>query len=114
MPAAASLSSTSSFGAIVSYLIGILNMLIPVFITFMVVMLMWAGFKYVSQADSGEGKQAGRDAMLWILITLFVAFSVWGILRIVCNTFLGPGSCGFGGAGGATGAPLNIVPDSAR
>jgi hypothetical protein len=47
-------------------------------------------------------------------VALFVVMSVWGILRFTCDTLLGSSSCSSGNAGGATGAPLNIVPPSAR
>lgn len=87
------LSGNSSFKDVVSYLIGIIDLAVPVLIALILVLFMWAGVRYVSRAGGGESKSAERDALLWGVIALFVVFSVWGLVRILCNTFLGS-SCG--------------------
>lgn len=65
---------------------------------------MWAGFRYVYNAQSGKRSTGARTTLLWSLVALFVLFSIWGILRVMCNSFLSEGECG------GAGQPTNIVP----
>jgi hypothetical protein len=108
------LSNASSLRDVVAFAINIISLIVPVLVALIVVIFMWFGVKYVYSADSAESKNSSREALVWGLVALFVVMSVWGILRFTCDTLLGSSSCSSGNAGGATGAPLNIVPPSAR
>lgn len=87
------LTNSSSLRDVVASLIGLINLTIPVLITLIVVLFMWAGVRYIYTADQTEGKGPEREALLWGLVALFVVFSVWGILRLLCSTFLGGSGC---------------------
>jgi len=75
---------------IVAAVVRIFNQLVPVLAALGIVFFMVGVIKYIRS----EGEHTNRDAMLWSLIALFVLFSVWGILRIVCSTLIGTSSCG--------------------
>ena len=62
-----------------------LNRLIPVLIAAALVVFFWGLVKYIL---SGKSKGA-KDIMIAGLLGLFVMVSVWGIIRIAQNTFLG-------------------------
>jgi hypothetical protein len=87
------LSNTTSLSGLVSYIIGIINLIIPVLVTFALVLLMYAGFRYILKASESHGKGAERAALMWGLVALFVIVSVWGLLRIMCITLLNNSSC---------------------
>jgi hypothetical protein len=71
------------FAGLVSSILDLFNVIIPVLGAAALVFFMYGVFQYVAHA----GKK-NSSSILWSLITLFVFFSVWGILRILENTFL--------------------------
>ncbi|HVV14880.1 MAG TPA: hypothetical protein VHD55_00505 [Candidatus Paceibacterota bacterium] len=116
LTAAATLSNQSSLKDVALFAVEILNSLVPVLLVLILVLFLWIGVQYIYRAD-GENKASTREAILWGLIALFVAFSVWGIVRLACSTLLGTSECSSGSSGGggnANQAPLNIIPESAR
>ncbi|HVV39320.1 MAG TPA: hypothetical protein VHD31_03290 [Candidatus Paceibacterota bacterium] len=106
------LSNASSIKDVVLFLIGIINLAIPVLTVLAVVIFMYSGVRYVTRAEESGGKGPEREALLWGLIALFVLFSIWGILKILTNTFLGTG--GGSNEPQATGNPINIIPPNAK
>ena len=83
-------SSSATFASVIAYLIGILNQLVGVLAAAAVLLFMWGAFQYVYKS----GKAQQRKTIMWSLLALFILFSIWGILRIACDTFLGSDSCG--------------------
>lgn len=74
---------------IVQSLVGIFNLVLPVLVALALVLFMVGVVKYIYN----EGEHHDRSIMLWSLIALFVMLSIWGILRLMCNTVTGTGSC---------------------
>jgi len=72
---------------VIAKTIGLINIVIPVLITLALVMFMWTALRYVMQASEGGGEVRGQLA--WALISLFVLFTVWGLVNVLCLTFLG-------------------------
>lgn len=85
MPAALGETSLSLSGLIGKF-IGIVEQLIPVLFALALVYFMWSGVRYVIK--SGEGGAEERSNLLWGVIALFVMFSIWGILQILCQSLL--------------------------
>lgn len=77
-----------TFADLVSSTIGLINLVIPVLFALALVMFMWTAVRYVRQAG-GEGAGEVREQLLWGLIALFVIFSIWGLINVLCYTFLG-------------------------
>lgn len=76
---------------VIGHLIGLINLVIPVLFALAMVFFFWTIVRYVMQAGEGGGEVRGQ--ILWGLIALVVIFSIWGILNVLCATFLGT-SCG--------------------
>lgn len=83
-----------TFRDVVLFIISLIDMAIPVLVALALVLFLWGAMRYVAKSADAHGKGADKEALLWGLIALFVLFSIWGILRILNNTFLGAGSSG--------------------
>lgn len=75
---------------IFSYFICILGRyMIPLLISMALVLFLAGIVKFVASGDSEEKRDAGKGLMLFGIISLFVMVSVWGLVRILYNTFFG-------------------------
>lgn len=79
----------------------ILGMLVPLFITLAVVYFLYGLAKYILSQD----KEEGRNMMVWGIIALFVMVSIWGLVNIISETFLG-------GDSGNAPDPTNLIPNN--
>ena len=95
-----------TFCGVVDFFLGLIRASIPILISISVIVFVWGVFRYV--IAEGEDKKKGRDVMMYGIIGLFVMVSVWGLVRVVYNTFgldnnnnsfLYYGSGGYGGSG---------------
>lgn len=64
----------------------LLNSVVPVLIALGVVFFVWGVVQYVMSGDE-EAKTAGRDRMIMGIIGLAVIIGLWGLVRILGNTF---------------------------
>lgn len=64
----------------------LLNAIIPVLIALGIVYFVWGVVSYVVSGDE-EAKKKGRDKIVYGIIGLAVIISVWGLVRILTNTF---------------------------
>ncbi len=64
----------------------ILGALIPFLIALGVLYFVWGVVSFVI-ADDEEAKSAGRNRIIWGIIGLVVIVGMWGLVRIVTNTF---------------------------
>jgi hypothetical protein len=67
--------------------LGILNGLIFLFITVAIVVFFWGLIQYLGNIGGEDAAKKGIQLMLWGIIALFVMVSVWGIIRLLQNTF---------------------------
>ena len=67
--------------------IGLINLIIPVLFALALVFFMVACVRYVMQAGEGGGEVRGQ--IVWGLIALFVLFTAWGLINVMCYTFFG-------------------------
>ncbi len=63
----------------------IINILIPLLIAMALVVFFWGLVKYIW--SSGEGHEQGKNVMIAGLVSLFIMVSVFGIIRLVGDTF---------------------------
>lgn len=90
MPAVA-LAAPKTFDDLVDWFVGIIDLLIPTILTLMVVYYMWIGFNSTKNLE--EGGLAKRSQIFgWGILILFVAVSIWGILRILQSSLDAAGS----------------------
>ena len=98
-----------TFCGVVDFFLGLIRASIPILISISVIVFVWGVFRYV--IAEGEDKKKGRDVMMYGIIGLFVMVSVWGLVRVVYNTFgldnnnflYYYGSGGYGGSGYGSG-----------
>lgn len=69
--------------------IGNMAGLIPSLLIIAVITFMAGVVKYVGAGDNEEKRQAGRQVMIYGMITLFVMVSLWGFVNILTTTFFG-------------------------
>lgn len=72
--------------AILCRISNILNTIIPIIIVLGVVYFVWGVVSYVLSGDE-EAKKAGRDRMIFGIIGLVVIVSMWGLVKVVTDTF---------------------------
>ncbi|SRR3989339_20691 len=60
---------------------------VPLIFALALVMFIWGVVQYVINSDEEAKKEKGRQFMIWGIIALTVMFSVWGLVRILGNTF---------------------------
>ncbi len=64
----------------------LLNLVVPVLIALGVVYFVWGVISYVLAGDE-EAKSAGRDRIIYGIIGLAVIIALWGLVRLLTNTF---------------------------
>ncbi len=103
--AALAADGDSTFGTILGTIGSLLNGLIALLITLGLVVFFWGLIKYLWGAGS-EGSSDGLKIMFWGAIALFVMVSIWGIVKLIQNTFgvdettITIPSVNYGGVGG--------------
>lgn len=73
-------------GLITLILTDIFTPLIALIIGLAFVTFLWGIYKYVSTA-SNEGKAGAKETIIYGLVGLFVMLSVWGLVKILTETF---------------------------
>ena len=92
---AASSGSTCQIPTNVQTLLGfgtciINNSIIPFIFALAIVMFVWGAIKFfIINADEEAKREQGKQFMIWGIIALAVMLSVWGLVGILGNTFLG-------------------------
>lgn len=97
------ISQGTTFAGLINIVISYINQVIPVLLVLAIVLLFIGIIRYIYSS----GKKSYRDSILWSLVAIFVLVSVWGLLRILTNTFLGGPA-----AGSRSGAVQEVVPNS--
>lgn len=65
---------------------GIINILVVLAIGAAILVFFWGLIKYLTNA--GTEKAKGLSTMLYGIIAIFVMVSIWGLVRLLGNTFL--------------------------
>ena len=67
---------------------GIITYLVPIAFALIVLAFFWGLAKFVFNVADEEGRKAGKDIMIWSIVAIFVAASIWGIVKFI-GTSLG-------------------------
>ena len=81
-------AAPKNFAELVNLFVSIINTAVPIVIAFAVLGFFWGLAKYISSAGDSSKIEEGRNIMIYGTIGLFVMVSLWGILRILSETFL--------------------------
>ncbi len=79
---------SATIGSIMTTISGILNFIIPMLITFAIILFIYGVIQYVV-AKEDASKDKGRSYMIYSIIGLFAIVAVWGLVQVLVNTFLG-------------------------
>lgn len=60
---------------------------IPLIFSLAVAMFVWGVVQYVIGANEEKERAKGKQFMIWGIIALAVMVSIWGLVRILSNTF---------------------------
>ncbi|GIW68114.1 MAG: hypothetical protein KatS3mg099_062 [Candidatus Parcubacteria bacterium] len=64
----------------------LVRLLIPIVFALILLAFFWGLAKFVF-SGAPEGKEDGKNLMLWSVIALFVAASIWGIVNVLQGLF---------------------------
>ena len=82
------LSSNPKFQDLVGYVTCIIGKsVIPLIFSLAVAMFVWGVVQFVINSNEEVKKEKGRQFMVWGIIALAVMVSVWGLVRVLGNTF---------------------------
>lgn len=71
------------FSDVTNIIVGFLTSLLPVLVSVALLVFFWGLIKYIAKSDSSDGREAGKEIMLWGIIALFVMVSIWGIIAFM-------------------------------
>lgn len=77
----------------------LLRQLIPVLMVIATIVFLWGVITYITAAGDEDKIKKGRSYIIYGLLGLFVMVAVWGIVRILVQTF-GVGGVGIPGGVG--------------
>ncbi len=84
------LNSVTDFKSLVEVFYNIIGFtLVPLLFSMAIVAFLYGVQKYILAGASEDKVKEGRDMMIYGIIGLAVMFSVWGLVRLVLNTFFG-------------------------
>ncbi len=84
---AADFPTNGTFSDVIYWIIGIFNLLVPLIIGAAIVVFLYGTTVFIAKAGDQEGRQSGRNFMLYGIIGIAVMVSVWGLVKFVTNTF---------------------------
>src|SRR3989338_6366974 len=84
--ACGNISSVTTLQGLLCKLSEVFNAVLPILIALGVVFFVWGVLMYVL-FDDEEAKKRGRDRMIWGIIGLAVIIGLWGLVRLLTNTF---------------------------
>ncbi len=80
------LTSTNLSGVLRFVTCFVLESIVPLLFAAAFAIFIWGMVKFISTAEAAE-KEQGRQFMIWGVVALAVMFSVWGLVRILTDTF---------------------------
>ena len=63
------------------------NTFIQILIAFAVIIIIYNVVRYILKSDAPEERATIGKSILWSIVGLFVILSIWGLVRILTNTF---------------------------
>ncbi|MFC1731324.1 hypothetical protein ACFL6I_13470 [candidate division KSB1 bacterium] len=85
---AVAFAAPRTFGELIHLFVSLINTAVSVIIALAVLGFFWGVTKYMFSAQDSTKLEEGKKVMIWGIIALFVMVSIWGILRVLSNTFL--------------------------
>jgi hypothetical protein len=61
----------------------IIDFLIPMTVALALLFFFWGLAKFILHADNEDARAGGKQIMVWGIVALFVAISIWGIVYFI-------------------------------
>jgi len=81
--------ATDDFAGVLQIGQDLIKGLFPILVTLAVIYFLWGVIKYIRLSDNPEERTKGRDLMIHGIIAIAVMVSLWGLVDILVDTFLG-------------------------
>jgi heme/copper-type cytochrome/quinol oxidase subunit 4 len=82
------LAQPSTFSDLINLFIDIINEAIPIIIALAIVVFFWGLAKFIISTGGGKEKEDAKNIIFWGIIVLFILLSIWGIVRLLKDTFI--------------------------
>jgi len=80
-------ASAQSLTGVLNKFSELINLAIPLVLALAVLYFFWGLGQFIFNQGSEDKRKDGRDIMIWGIIALFVMVSVWGLIRLLQETF---------------------------
>ena len=87
LPAIAFAQPITDVNSLTYKLTNIGNTFIQILIAFAVIWIIYNVVRFIMKSDAPEERSAIGQSILWSIVGLFVILSIWGLVRILTNTF---------------------------
>ena len=79
--------AANTLGGIINEIGGLIVLATPIVVALALLYFFFGLAKYILNSGDEEKKSEGRNIMIWGIIALFVMVSVWGLVRVLSDTF---------------------------
>ncbi len=100
-PALAFAAELTKIKSLIRAIGDIIGLVTPIIFALILVYFFWGLLKFVMNATDSDARKEGRQMMVWGIVALFVASSVWGLVRFIGDS-LGVGVGGSSDNGSIT------------
>ena len=93
LSAAPAIAAAQTVQSVLGVVRNILDTVVPILLILATIVFIWGVIVYITSGGSDEKKTYGRYLILYGLVGLFSIVAIWGVVRVLTNTF------GVGGQG---------------
>ncbi|MFC1731323.1 pilin [candidate division KSB1 bacterium] len=80
-------TNAQGLGGVLGTFSNLINLAIPIVLALAVLYFFWGLAQYILAQGSEDKREEGRNIMIWGIIALFVMVSIWGLIRLLQDTF---------------------------
>ena len=84
---AVALAEITDFRSFVGKILDILGLLIPIIFGLALIFFFWGVAMFIFSAGDEKKREEGKYTLMWGIIILFIMISIWGIIKVLLNTF---------------------------
>lgn len=84
-------ASAQTIGDIMDTIFNIVDYAIVILMSVATIVFLWGIIKYIGSGADEKAKEASKGIIKAGIIGLFLMVAIWGIVKVLTTTFLGPG-----------------------
>jgi hypothetical protein len=78
---------------IIDIIVRLIAAVIPIAFALAILFFFWGIAKFIYFADNEQKRKEGKNILIWGVIAIFILVSIWGIVALLKDTFLGAPPC---------------------